>query len=380
MATVISGYEYYFSTIDWTSANSPSEVTIEEFINIPTQIWYGTEVITVVTFGVGVEVISGGAFYSCPNLVTVHIGPDVTHIDEGFAVDCCMLTTITVDPANIDFHIDNGILYKKNGENHTHTMVQYPFGNGRSLTIPNTVVHIAPYFAQGCSSDDSLDTIIFETESSVETIGSGAFTNNDIISITLPESIVSIAANAFQSCYALAVVYLSLTTAATLSANGADIILFSSARFRGTIQTVSFQTTAPTCFPAGTPIQTDQGAIAIEKVTTHNTIRGKKVLVVTRSVGHKSVVHLPRNSLYKNVPSQDTCCSLEHRIFYNGRMTKARDLVSKCESVTKERHDGAPLFNVLLPSHSKMVVSNLVVETLHPENACARAPCPAARR
>jgi hypothetical protein len=130
----------------------------------------------------------------------------------------------------------------------------------------------------------------------------------------------------------------------------------------------------PTCFPSGTPIATDQGVIMIENLTKQNTIRGTPVIRVTRSTGHRSVISLPRNSLYKNVPSQDTYCSLEHKVFHNGKMTKARDLVNKCDHVTRVPHDGAPLYNVLLPTHSRMVVNNLIAETLHPQNAAARAP------
>ena len=136
----------------------------------------------------------------------------------------------------------------------------------------------------------------------------------------------------------------------------------------------------PTCFPSGTPVQTDQGEIRIEKITEAHSIRGAPVLAVTRSIGHKSIIQIPRSALYPNVPSQDTYCSLEHKIFHNRRMTKARDLVNKCEHVTKVPYAGGSLFNVLLPTHSHMVVNNLIVETLHPRNAAARLPAPTSRR
>ena len=140
------------------------------------------------------------------------------------------------------------------------------------------------------------------------------------------------------------------------------------------------QAPEPTCFPSGTPVQTDQGEIRIEKITEAHSIRGAPVLAVTRSTGHKSIIQIPRSALYPNVPSQDTYCSLEHKIFHNRRMTKARDLVNKCEHVTKVPYAGGSLFNVLLPTHSHMVVNNLIVETLHPRNAVARLPAPTSRR
>ena len=135
-----------------------------------------------------------------------------------------------------------------------------------------------------------------------------------------------------------------------------------------------YVTPPPTCFPAGTPVETDQGVVNIEKLSKINTIRGSPVLSVPRSYGHHSVISIPQSSLYKNVPSQDTYCSLEHNVFYNGSMIKARNLVNKCDKVRKISHDGAPLYNVLLSVHDCMVVNNLIVETLHPHHSVARRP------
>ena len=133
-----------------------------------------------------------------------------------------------------------------------------------------------------------------------------------------------------------------------------------------------YVTPPPTCFPAGTPVDTDQGVVNIEKLSKINTIRGSPVLSVPRSYGHHSVISIPQSSLYKNVPCQDTYCSLEHKVFYNGSMIKARSLVNKCDKVRKISHDGAPLYNVLLSVHDCMVVNNLIVETLHPDHSVAR--------
>ena len=262
-----------------------------------------------------------------------------------------------------------------------------------AITIPaflngNTVVALSKYSFIGCSGITSMS---FESGSQLTTINSNTFQGcSGLSEITLPASLKILGAEAFGLIGSLAEVTFEFGSQLTTIGHNAfasSSVLTIFAHW-SLIATMSWSTTttnsiggksgvivehAPTCFPSGTPILTDQGVLSIESLTKQNSIRGVSIVRVTRSTGHKSVVHLPRNSLYKNVPSQDTCCSLEHRIFYNGRMTKARDLVSKCESVTKERHDGAPLFNVLLPSHSKMVVNNLVAETLHPQNAAARA-------
>ncbi len=47
---------------------------------------------------------------------------------------------------------------------------------------------------------------------------------------------------------------------------------------------------------------------------------------------------------------------------------KAKDFINKFDNVHKIRYTGEVLYNVLLRHHDKMVVNNLICETLHPEN------------
>lgn len=381
MATIITGNptEHFLST-SWLSAGSPSSVEIRNFNKIEDSIWYSTNVIVNVVFGSGVRELIGHTFYNCPNLTSVHIGPDVNKIDQGFAILCKSLTTITIDPSNQFFHVDNlGILYKKDGGNDTHTMLQYPFGRGRTLTIPPSVKHIAPYFAYGSTSNDSLNNVVF-LEDSVETIGSYAFANNDFSSIEFPNSITSIASTAFHRCYNLATVFILQPTADMLTANGDAVVVPSTDTFRGTTHQLSIELIYPaSCFPLGTPVLTDEGIINIEKLTSKHRIQGSSIVKITRSTGHRYIINIPKNSLCLNVPSCDTKCSLEHKIFYRGVMIKARDLVNRCAPVRKVPHDGSVVYNVLLDHHGVMNVNNLICETLHPRLVSPpspRAPLP----
>jgi len=72
------------------------------------------------------------------------------------------------------------------------------------------------------------------------------------------------------------------------------------------------------------------------------------------------------------VPSQQTLCSKEHKVLYRGEMNKARDLADMCKNVKKVSYNGETLFNVLLEKHGKMLVNNMICETLHPENIAAK--------
>ena len=130
----------------------------------------------------------------------------------------------------------------------------------------------------------------------------------------------------------------------------------------------------PTCFPAGTPIQTDKGVTAIDQlVPGEHTLRGKSIIAITQTRPlQKHLICFEKDSIGKNVPSQQTLCSKEHKVLYRGEMIKARDLADMCKNVKKVAYNGETLYNVLLEKHGKMLVNNMICETLHPENITAK--------
>jgi len=138
--------------------------------------------------------------------------------------------------------------------------------------------------------------------------------------------------------------------------------------------TVAVSDLSPTCFPAGTPVQTDQGVTAIEQlVPGEHTLRGKNIVAITQTRPlQKHIVCFEKDSIGKNVPSQQTLCSKEHKVLYRGEMIKARDLADMCKNVKKVAYNGETLYNVLLEKHGKMLVNNMICETLHPENIAAK--------
>ena len=128
------------------------------------------------------------------------------------------------------------------------------------------------------------------------------------------------------------------------------------------------------CFPAGTPVSCDQGVIAINNINVkRHTIRGKKIVAITRTITEeKQLVCIKKDAFSKNIPCQDTITSMNHSFFYQGKMVKSKDLVNMIENVRFVEYDGCILYNVLLEKHDKMVVNNLIAETLHPENRIAK--------
>ena len=128
------------------------------------------------------------------------------------------------------------------------------------------------------------------------------------------------------------------------------------------------------CFPAGTPITCNQGNIPIEKINPDiHTIRNKKIVGITKTVAlDKYLVCFEKDALGSNVPSQKTIMSKNHSIFYQGYMTQANQFVGINDKVYKINYRKEVLYNVLMEEHDKMVVNNLICETLHPENGIAK--------
>jgi len=129
-----------------------------------------------------------------------------------------------------------------------------------------------------------------------------------------------------------------------------------------------------TCFPAGTQVVTNQGKISIEKLQPHiHTIRNKAIVGITQTITpDKNLVCFEKDSLGPNIPSEKTIISKNHGIFYKGKMMKAKNFVGEFENVYKVKYTGEVLYNVLMEEHDKMMVNNLICETLHPKNSMAQ--------
>lgn len=128
------------------------------------------------------------------------------------------------------------------------------------------------------------------------------------------------------------------------------------------------------CFPARTPIQTDQGVVMIEKLNPDiHTINGKKIVDITKTVTpDKYLICFNKDSLAKGYPTKRTVMSKEHKIYYKGEQVEAKKFVTNFDGVTKVKYNGEPLYNVLMEKHDKMKVNNLTCETLDPNNIVAK--------
>jgi hypothetical protein len=128
------------------------------------------------------------------------------------------------------------------------------------------------------------------------------------------------------------------------------------------------------CFPAGTPVKTDQGIIPIDRLDTRkHTIDRQPILHVTQTTTLDNyLISFAPHSIKKNYPTHTTLMSKDHQVMYNGNLVPAYRFLNFSKHITKVKYSGEVLYNVLLSNYTTMNVNNLICETLHPENKIAQ--------
>jgi uncharacterized delta-60 repeat protein len=131
----------------------------------------------------------------------------------------------------------------------------------------------------------------------------------------------------------------------------------------------------PICLPAGTPILTDQGQVAIERIDTKlHTINNKRIVAITKTITpEKNLICFEQNSMGINCPSKRTIMTPGHEVLYRGKLVQSKHFVGRLDGVHTLPYNGKDvLYNVLQEQHGLMRVNNMVLETLHPENKVAK--------
>lgn len=128
------------------------------------------------------------------------------------------------------------------------------------------------------------------------------------------------------------------------------------------------------CFPAGTPIKTDQGFVNIELIDINkHSIGGRTIQGISQTVTLDNyLISFQPNCLGKNQPDKKTIMSKDHKILCKGQLVPAHRFLSLSREITRVKYSGETLYNVLLEEYGIMEVNNLKCETLDPESAIAQ--------
>jgi len=157
------------------------------------------------------------------------------------------------------------------------------------------------------------------------------------------------------------------------------------------------------CFVSNTPIETDQGTIAISKIDPNiHTIQNNKIRAITRTIYENDyLLCIHKNAFADKYPSKDVILSKEHKImippiskmhkdiqryFHSSgknhnqiqflRTNKIAEIFEsmpeKLRHIRKVPYHGETLFNILLDKKGCVIVNNMVCETLDPENIIAK--------
>ncbi len=148
-----------------------------------------------VVVGDGVTYICGSAFTDLKNLVSAHIGKNVSEIGWNPFAWSPNLKEITVDPNNTSFHVVNGVLFSMDGK---ELYAYPPQKEGSSYVIPDGVTWIK---GNAFNLAKKLNSVSFPD--SLTVIDGWSFSQSGLKSVTVPESVTDVYGEAFNGCTSL---------------------------------------------------------------------------------------------------------------------------------------------------------------------------------
>lgn len=210
--TSIGDYAFY-------GCNSLTSIEIPEGVtSIGISAFDGCSSLSEITIPQSVTTIGDFAFNGCSKLQTVHISSSINNIGNRVFESCTSLISITVDENNQNYADIEGVLFDKD----ITTLIQYPIGNKRTsynipvgvtslsshcfygseniitVTIPNTIISFGINIFERCSN---LTTVNFADNSKFTILSLRMFSNcTKLTNIEIPSSVTTIENGVFEFC------------------------------------------------------------------------------------------------------------------------------------------------------------------------------------
>ena len=145
---------------------------------------FDTTALTSATLPDSVTSIGKGAFSNDTALTSVHLGSGIAAIGESAFVDANNLASLTVDPANTVYSVEDGALYSKGDAG--RTLVLYlPTKTDTDVTVPDGTVAIAD---AAFANNTSLRRVVLPE--GLTTIGYGAFDGDaNLTDLVIPDAV-----------------------------------------------------------------------------------------------------------------------------------------------------------------------------------------------
>ena len=128
-----------------------------------------------------------------------------------------------------------------------------------------------------------------------------------------------------------------------------------------------------TGLPEKTRIVTDQGMIPIQNIDVkYHTINNIKInALIHTTLRDKFLVCFQKHSLGRNYPNKNTLIARENKIKFRGMFIESCKFVGLFPNVTYVTYNGEIIYNIIISEHHRMLVNNLVCETIPPINPIA---------
>ena len=350
--------------------NNLSQGVVIDPVNISRNYAFANSNISEINIPIDVTSLGDYCLYLCTNLSSISLqGSKCNTIPVSFCDSCYTLTNV------------------KLSDNIT-TINDYAFCSCsllEKINIPDSVTTINNYVFYNCSE---LKEFTPSKNSNINKIGEGTFQYClSLETITFPQNVKTVGNNIFNSCSNLKDVYFLVSNIYSQNlfenSNSTNINIYYNNKYNYydyfntngiTFNYIPLNTPiSNVCFLENTKIHTDQGIIEIKNINPEiNTIYNKKIIGISKTItNEKYLISFEKSCLYNNIPKERTIISQNHKLYYKGKWLQAKLFLNK-KGVNKIVYNGEILYNILMEKYDKVIVNNLICETLHPNNIIAK--------